>query len=305
PVAARADQVVLAVADHQRLRRVQVFFGQQVRNQLHLVGARTVQLAAVDDLEMPGKIEVPGNLAGELPGLGGGDVQRAPLRLQPFEQLAHAFEHAVLVQPGEERAFLVGQRPCLLHRAAHVQEAALQRLARRYQAAGTDDHLVLDHRAVHDGAAHADQNAVAQGAAMQHDLVANGHVIADQQRVAVGIERPGMDGAVFLLPRCLTVSANNPLLQSYDLPPFSAIRAEHVLPAIEQILADNRSAIASILKTQGQNPTWAGLAYEALIASPEAAGFDVAQKTILEHALRDFRLSGIDLPADQQKRYAE
>ena len=157
------------------------------------------------------------------------------------------------------------------------------------------------------------------------------------------------------------MSANNPLLQSYDLPPFSAIRAEHVLPAIEQILADNRSAIASILKTQGQNPTWAGLvlamdelndrlgaawspvshlnavcnsaelreayeaclpalsayatemgqnrelfqAYEALIASPEAAGFDVAQKTILEHALRDFRLSGIDLPADQQKRYAE
>ncbi|HWD29949.1 oligopeptidase A [Pseudomonas caricapapayae] len=156
------------------------------------------------------------------------------------------------------------------------------------------------------------------------------------------------------------MSANNPLLQSYDLPPFSAIRAEHVQPAIEQILADNRTAIAEILKTQGQKPSWAGLvlamdelndrlgaawspvshlnavcnsaelreayeaclpalsayatelgqnrelfqAYEALIASPEAAGFDVAQKTILEHALRDFRLSGIDLPADQQQRYA-
>ncbi|MCW2268862.1 MULTISPECIES: oligopeptidase A [Pseudomonas] len=157
------------------------------------------------------------------------------------------------------------------------------------------------------------------------------------------------------------MSATNPLLQSYDLPPFSAIRAEHVQPAIEQILADNRTAIAQILKTQGQQPSWAGLilamdelndrlgaawspvshlnavcnsaelreayeaclpalsayatemgqnrelfqAYEALIASPEAAGFDVAQKTILEHALRDFRLSGIDLPADQQQRYAE
>ncbi|MGH8439643.1 MAG: oligopeptidase A [Pseudomonas sp.] len=157
------------------------------------------------------------------------------------------------------------------------------------------------------------------------------------------------------------MSANNPLLQSYDLPPFSAIRAEHVQPAIEQILADNRTAIADILKTQGQNPSWAGLvlamdelndrlgaawspvshlnavcnsaelreayeaclpalsayatelgqnrelfqAYEALIASPEAVGFDVAQKTILEHALRDFRLSGIDLPADQQQRYAQ
>ncbi|ROL67597.1 oligopeptidase A [Pseudomonas vranovensis] len=157
------------------------------------------------------------------------------------------------------------------------------------------------------------------------------------------------------------MSANNPLLQSYDLPPFSAIRAEHVQPAIEQILADNRTAIADILKAQGKSPSWAGLilamdelndrlgaawspvshlnavcnsaelreayeaclpalsayatemgqnrelfqAYEALIASPEAAGFDVAQKTILEHALRDFRLSGIDLSAEKQQRYAQ
>lgn len=157
------------------------------------------------------------------------------------------------------------------------------------------------------------------------------------------------------------MSVNNPLLQSYDLPPFSTIRAEHVLPAIETILADNRAAIAEILKTQVENPTWAGLvlamdelndrlgaawspvshlnavcnsaelreayesclpalsaystemgqnrelfqAYEALANSPEAANFDVAQKTILEHALRDFRLSGIDLPEAEQKRYAE
>ena len=45
-------------------------------------------------------------------------------------------------------------------------------------------------------------------------------------------------------------------------------------------------------------------AFEALANSPEAAGFDVAQN----HSgtlLRDFRLSGIDLPPEQQKRYAE
>ncbi len=157
-----------------------------------------------------------------------------------------------------------------------------------------------------------------------------------------------------------TVSAN-PLLQSYDLPPFSSIRPEHVKPAIEQILADNRAAIARILAQQNGTPTWAGLvlamdelhdrlgkawspvshlnavcnsaelreayegclpllsaywtelgqnrelfkAYESLAASPEAANFDIAQRTILEHALRDFRLSGIDLPADQQQRYAQ
>jgi len=59
------------------------------------------------------------------------------------------------------------------------------------------------------------------------------------------------------LPACFpakvpTVSVNNPLLQSYDLPPFSAIRAEHVQPAIEKILADNRAAIVDILKNPGQ-----------------------------------------------------
>lgn len=64
---------------------------------------------------------------------------------------------------------------------------------------------------------------------------------------------------MFLPAKVSTVSVNNPLLQSYDLPPFSAIRAEHVQPAIEQILADNRAAIAEILKTQGSQPTWAGL----------------------------------------------
>ncbi|KAF1070722.1 MAG: Oligopeptidase A [Pseudomonas citronellolis] len=157
------------------------------------------------------------------------------------------------------------------------------------------------------------------------------------------------------------MSVSNPLLQSFDLPPFSAILPEHVKPAIEQILADNRAGIARILAEQGETPSWAGLvlamdelharlgaawspvshlnavcnsaelreayegclpllsaywtelgqnrelfkAYEALAHSPEAAGFDVAQKTILEHALRDFRLSGIDLPAEQQQRYAQ
>ncbi len=157
------------------------------------------------------------------------------------------------------------------------------------------------------------------------------------------------------------LSSSNPLLQDFDLPPYSAIRPEHVQPAIETLLADNRAAIAQLLEQQQGTPTWQGLvlaldelgarlgrawspvshlnavcnspelrsayeaclpmlseywteqgqnrelfkAYEALANSPEAAGFDVAQKTILEHTLRDFRLSGIDLPADQQQRYGE
>lgn len=157
------------------------------------------------------------------------------------------------------------------------------------------------------------------------------------------------------------MTANNPLLQDFDLPPYSQIKPEHVEPAVDQILADSRAAIAKLLEAQQANPSWDGLvlaldelgarlgrawspvshlnavcnsaelrtayeaclpklsqywtemgqnkplfeAYDALAKSPAAEGFDVAQKTILEHALRDFRLSGIDLPAEQQKRYGE
>jgi oligopeptidase A len=155
------------------------------------------------------------------------------------------------------------------------------------------------------------------------------------------------------------VTSSNPLLQDFDLPPYSAIRPEHVEPAITQILEQNREAIALLLESQHAAPSWSGLilaldelnarlgrawgpvshlnavcnssemraayeaclprlseywtemgqnkplfeAYAALAKSPAAADFDVAQKTILEHALRDFRLSGIDLPPAMQQRY--
>ncbi|NQD91490.1 oligopeptidase A [Pseudomonas sp. CrR25] len=154
------------------------------------------------------------------------------------------------------------------------------------------------------------------------------------------------------------MTANNPLLQDFDLPPYSAISPEHVEPAIETILADNRVKIAEILGQSGASPSWGGLvqaldelharlgrawgpvshlnavcnsselrqayeaclpklseywtelghnralyqAYQTLAASPAAVGFEVAQQTILTHALRDFHLSGIDLAdADKQR----
>ena len=156
------------------------------------------------------------------------------------------------------------------------------------------------------------------------------------------------------------MTAENPLLQEFDLPPFSAIRPEHVEPAIDQILEENRAAIAALLSREG-TPDWNSLAlaldaigerlsrawgpvshlnavcnnaelrsayeaclpklsqywtemgqnralcdaWKALAASPAAAGFDVAQHTIVEQTLRDFHLSGIDLPEDKQKRYGE
>ncbi len=155
------------------------------------------------------------------------------------------------------------------------------------------------------------------------------------------------------------MTASNPLLQDFDLPPYSQIKPEHVEPAIDQLLAANRAGIAQLLTQQPSPPSWSALilaldelqaplgrawspishlnavcnsselraayeaclpklseywtemgqnkalfqAYEALANSPAADGFEVAQSTILEHALRDFRLSGIDLAEAEQQRY--
>lgn len=157
------------------------------------------------------------------------------------------------------------------------------------------------------------------------------------------------------------MTSSNPLLQPYDLPPFSSIRAEHVKPAIEQVLADSRATLAQLLDNPPAQWTWANLieplddmgeklgqawspvrhlnsvmnspelrdaynsclpllsefstemgqnqklfaAYQQLADGDSFSALDQAQQTIIEHALRDFRLSGIALPAKQQKRYGE
>lgn len=61
---------------------------------------------------------------------------------------------------------------------------------------------------------------------------------------------------------------SNPLLLPYDLPPFSAIRAEHLVPAIEQIITESRNTTATIIASQTPFPTWDDLvqAVEALEA---------------------------------------
>lgn len=46
-------------------------------------------------------------------------------------------------------------------------------------------------------------------------------------------------------------------------------------------------------------------AYQALRDAPEFATYSTAQKKVIENALRDFHLSGIDLPLEQQQRYGE
>ena len=45
--------------------------------------------------------------------------------------------------------------------------------------------------------------------------------------------------------------------------------------------------------------------YQTLANIVLASDFSISQTTILKHTLRDFHLSGIDLPADKQKRYGD
>jgi oligopeptidase A len=51
-------------------------------------------------------------------------------------------------------------------------------------------------------------------------------------------------------------NADNPLLQDYDLPPFSRVQAEHFSPALDQIIAESREKVAEIITHQTPFPTW-------------------------------------------------
>ncbi len=150
----------------------------------------------------------------------------------------------------------------------------------------------------------------------------------------------------------------NPLLNQTGLPRFTLIKPEHIEPAIEVMLAENRHNINELLETV-ETPDWKNMvepieewedrlgrawspvshmnsvlssdelraAYNACLPRLSEYGtemgqnqalyqayrkvaenkdaLDNAQQKVLENALRDFHLSGVDLPADQQHRYKE
>ncbi len=58
----------------------------------------------------------------------------------------------------------------------------------------------------------------------------------------------------------------NPLLQPFDLFPYASVQVEDLQPAIQQIVEENRSALALIIEREADNPSWNGLvlAVEAL-----------------------------------------
>lgn len=151
---------------------------------------------------------------------------------------------------------------------------------------------------------------------------------------------------------------SNPLLEQDGLPAFSQIKPEHVEPAIDQLLAENRERITALLDS-GVEPTWHNLvepieewedrlgrvwspvshmnsvlnseelraAYNACLpklsdygtemgqneklyaaykaVADKADDLDEVQRKVLDNALRDFHLSGVDLPPEKKARYKE
>ncbi len=157
-----------------------------------------------------------------------------------------------------------------------------------------------------------------------------------------------------------TTQLDNPLLDFSGLPRFAAIRTEHIAPAADALLAENRALIekltlkdtlatweAFVTPLESANErlgrAWGAVShlhgvldspelreaynanqpkivqyytelgqnlalfekYKALAASKEFATLSLAQKKVLENEIRDFRLSGAELPDAQKKRLAE
>jgi oligopeptidase A len=150
----------------------------------------------------------------------------------------------------------------------------------------------------------------------------------------------------------------NPLLDFSGLPRFTAIRPEHVQPAIEQLIAEGRAAVAAAVADTAR-PTWDTFVrplddanerlsrawgqvshlnlvmnspelrdayntmlpvlteyytemgqderlyakYKAIRASSEYSQLSEARKKTLENELRDFRLSGAELPEAEKARF--
>ncbi|MGH8362737.1 MAG: oligopeptidase A, partial [Gammaproteobacteria bacterium] len=153
--------------------------------------------------------------------------------------------------------------------------------------------------------------------------------------------------------------SDNPLLAPDGLPRFSEIRAEHIEPAVDAVLAENRARITQL--EAGGNPDWddfiepletlgdrlhrawspaahlnavmntpairaaynaclpkisdydtelgqnAALQrrYAAVKHSPAWPQYSTAQHKLMNDALRDFRLAGVNLPAAEKARFRD
>ena len=155
-------------------------------------------------------------------------------------------------------------------------------------------------------------------------------------------------------------ASQNPLLDFTALPRFGDVRAEHIGPAVDALLEENRQLVRRLEQVSAPS-TWVDFVqpleeanerlsrawgivghlhgvldspalreaysanqpkvvqfytelgqnlalfekYQALRDSPQYPGLSRAQQRIIENELRDFRLSGANLPPAQKQRFAE
>ena len=153
----------------------------------------------------------------------------------------------------------------------------------------------------------------------------------------------------------------NPLMHIVGLPLFSAVKPEHIKPAVESAIENCKNVIINVVEKNKDNPTWDNLMspieeaddrfskiwsvvahlnsvnntqelrtahdeclpliaqystwagqyrplFNALTKLAKSDEFNLltkAQRKSVENSLRDFRLSGIDLPEDKQRRFGE
>ena len=88
----------------------------------------------------------------------------------------------------EKSLLLFGQGTMASGGSADPQVAAVQPLAGRYKATRSYDSPGFNGCTVHDDRTHADEAVVAHTTAMEQHAMAYGHLTADYQTVAAGIE---------------------------------------------------------------------------------------------------------------------
>lgn len=158
----------------------------------------------------------------------------------------------------------------------------------------------------------------------------------------------------------MAAHTTNPLLNYQGFPPFDQMKAEYFYPAVQQVIAENKTELSNFLH-QNHTFSWSNLMvmlehqadrlqrvwgpvehlvsvmstedyrhayqqgivavsdyysemsqnevlYEAvqqLVSSQEFAQLSEAKQKVLHNELRDFRLSGVHLAAEQKNRYRE
>ncbi|WP_116137778.1 M3 family metallopeptidase [Trinickia diaoshuihuensis] len=99
-----------------------------------------------------------------------------------------------------------------------------------------------------------------------------------------------------------TEAATEPLSRAWGI--VGHLNAVADTPELRSAYGENLPRVTEFWSSVGQNLALFEK-YKAIVASPAYAGLSDERKKILQNALRDFRLSGAELPEDQKPRFSE